>query len=100
MSIEFLPEAEAELVAAAEWYEGREKGLGRRFRNEIAHVLSRVIDDPLLWRERPGGYRRVNCPVFPFFVAYLIRGERIVVVAVGHGRRRPGYWKSRLRPTA
>ncbi len=94
MTIEFLEEAEEEFIGAAEWYESREKGLGKRFRNEIGRVVERIAEDPLLWRERPGGYRRVNCPVFPYYIAYFIREETIVVAAVAHGHRLPGYWKS------
>ena len=36
---------------------------------------------------RDGGYRRVNCPVFPYFIAYIIRRETIVIVAVAHCHR-------------
>jgi hypothetical protein len=51
MIIEFLEEAEFELFEAADWYESKETGLGKRFRNEIAHVLDRILEDPMLWRE-------------------------------------------------
>ena len=97
MTLGFLPEAEEEFVAAAEWYEAREKGLGKRFRDDVAHVLARIAEDPLLWRERAGRYRRVNCPVFPYYVAYIVREPSIIIAAVAHGRRRPGYWKHRLK---
>ena len=33
MIVEFLEEAEAELIDAALWYESKEVGLGKRFRN-------------------------------------------------------------------
>ncbi len=69
MTLEFLPEAREELFEAAEYYEAHEPGLGMRFRDEIARIFERILEDPFLWRERPGGYRRVNCPVFPFYVA-------------------------------
>ena len=95
MIVELLEEAEEELTAAALWYESREAGLGRRLRDEVARVLARMAEDPTLWREREGGYRRVNCPNFPYYIPYIIRGDRIVVVAVAHGHRRPGYWKER-----
>ena len=65
MKYEFLPEARAELLDAATYYESKEIGLGVRYRNEVAHVIGCVVADPTLWRERSGGYRRVNCPIFP-----------------------------------
>lgn len=96
MKFDFLPEASAELYAAAEYYEGKEEGLGWRFRKEVAEVCRLMVQHPLLWRERPGGYRRVNCPVFPYYLAYFIRGDRVVIAAVAHGHRRPGYFEHRL----
>lgn len=96
MRIEFLEEAEQELIEAALWYEDKEAGLGKRFRDEVAHIVSRITEDPLLWREREGGYRRVNCPVFPYFLAYIIRKQKIIIIALGHGHRKPNYWKSRV----
>ena len=49
----------------------------------------------MLWRERSGGYRRVNCPVFPYYIPFFIRGEKIIIAAVAHEYRKPGYWKYR-----
>jgi len=95
MIIEFLEEAEIELFEAAAWYESKETGLGKRFRYEVAHVLDRIVEDPMLWRERPNGYRRVNCPVFPYYIPFFIRRDKIIIAAVAHEHRKPGYWKSR-----
>lgn len=97
MKLDFLPEATAELYEAAQYYEAKEKGLGWRFRNEDLEICRTIVQQPFLWRERPGGYRRVNCPVFPYYVAYFIRGDLILVAAVAHGHRRPEYWRDRLR---
>ncbi len=48
----FLTEARDEFEAAALYYEGKETGLGVRFRHEAAHVIERIAADPFLWRER------------------------------------------------
>ena len=96
MKLKFLPEARWELFEAAGYYESKEMGLGVRFRDEVAHVLEDVVSDPYLWRERTG-YRRVNCPVFPYYVAYFIRDDSVIVAAVAHGHRRPEYWKKRIK---
>lgn len=42
MTLQFLPEARDEFVAAALWYETQEPGLGVRFRDEIHHVTVRI----------------------------------------------------------
>ncbi len=36
MTVGFLAETEEELIVAAEWYELREKGLGKRFRDDVS----------------------------------------------------------------
>lgn len=95
MNVEFLEEAERELIEAACWYESRQPGLGRRFRNEVAEVVEWIVWNPLIQRERDGGYRRMDCPVFPYYLPYFIRGEKIIVAAVAHERQEPGYWKRR-----
>ena len=97
MIYEFLPEAQFEFWEAAERYESKEAGLGVRFRLEVAHIIERIVADPYLWRARSGGYRRVNCPVFPYYIAYFIRNEKILIAAVAHGHREPDYWKKRMK---
>lgn len=97
MNLEFLPEARSEFTEAVEFYENKEPGLGKRFKNEIGEACSTLVAHPLLWREREGGFRRVNCPVFPYYIAYFTRGHTILIAAVAHERRHPNYWKTRIR---
>jgi len=97
MNVDYTTEARQDLFEAAEYYENREQGLGKRFRAEIAGVLNTAARTPLLWREREAGYRRVNCPVFPYYIAFVIREDFLVVVAVAHGSREPGFWHDRLK---
>ena len=91
----FLPEAKRDADEATRFYERRVLGLGARFRAEIESVCAAIVRQPLLWRERRGGYHRVNIPGFPYYVAYIIRDECILVTAVGHASRHPDYWKRR-----
>ena len=95
MNVEFLEEAEAELVDAACWYESIKPGLGRRFKRDVEAVVASIVENPLQFRECDGKYRRANCPVFPYFLPYFIRGDKVVVAAVAHQHRRPGYWHDR-----
>jgi hypothetical protein len=34
---------------------------------------------------------------FPYHVIYLEVSDRIRILAVAHDRRKPGYWKTRLK---
>ena len=96
MTLEFLTDAQAEFYEAAVYYEAKEIGLGKRFRAEVWEICAAIMEHPLIWREREGGFRRVNCPVFPYYIAYFIRRDKVVVAAVAHASRHPDYWKRRL----
>lgn len=95
--VEFTSEAEKDLFDAADYYQSKAEGLGLRFGDEIADILGTAANAPYLWRLRPEGYRRINCPVFPYYIAYIIRDDALVVVAIAASRRLPGYWHSRLK---
>ena len=93
--LDFLAEAQDEAKEATRFYERQVPGLGVRFRAEVEIVCADIVRQPLLWNERSDGHRRVNLPGFPYYVAYFIRGDRIIVAAVGHAARHPDYWKRR-----
>lgn len=33
----------------------------------------------------------------PVLIVYVVRGPNVVIIAVAHHRRRPGYWMDRAR---
>ena len=92
MIVEFLEEANRDMVDAALWYESKQPGLGHRFKMEVESVLRSIVANPFLQRERDGGYRRVNFPVFPYYLPYFIRHDKIIVLAIAHEHRRSVYW--------
>jgi toxin ParE1/3/4 len=42
------------------------------------------------------GTRRVFPGKFKFSIVYLVRPNKVVVVAVAPFKRKPGYWRSRI----
>ena len=89
--------AVAEIDAAVDWYEARRPALGTELEDEIDRLLERISHFPLAapaWRERPN--RRVAVVSrFPFTLPYRISVDEIVVLALAHASRRPGYWRAR-----
>ncbi len=69
--------------------------MGDDFRADLAAALARIQQNPDLYAIQSGAVR--VCPLhrFPFSVYYEVLADRIWVAAVGHQRRRPGYWSSR-----
>jgi plasmid stabilization system protein ParE len=92
MTLIILGEAEQDFAESIAYYESKEPGLGWRFRNEVAEAVKRILRHPELARSRPKGYRRVNLHAFPHYIAYVIRGDTIWIVAIAHGYRRPEFW--------
>ena len=95
MRVELHPEADAEFAAQVEYYEDRQPGLGQRFYREVIGCLDWITINPTGPPLRTR-YRRVNLKVFPFYLAYVVEGDLLWVLAVAHGSRRPGYWMSRM----
>lgn len=96
MRIEFHPEALAEFRNAAEFYENQQLGLGSRFTNAIDSAITRIGESPTSWRVIEEDVRRYLTKVFPYAVLYSIEDNYILIVAVMHCHREPGYWRSRL----
>ena len=60
-------------------------------------------EHPTRWPLFPGvdpdlAVRRKVLRRFPYSVAWLVEPTGIVIVAVAHGKRRPGYWLDRVAP--
>jgi len=95
--LEYLEEALREAEAAARWYAERSPTAAAAFSDEIDAAAAAIIRLPEAWPPFDHGTRRYLLRRFPFSVVYRIEPSRIVILAVAHGSRRPGYWASRLR---
>jgi len=49
MNYSFHPEAEKEFHSAIEYYEERQKGLGRDFAREVLNAIQDIITNPKTW---------------------------------------------------
>lgn len=89
--------ASDELTEAVRWYEARRSGLGGEFFDAITAAISFVEANPEIGAmiSADGLTRRALVPRFPYQIVYRLRPTEIVVVAVAHLKRRPGYWKTR-----
>jgi toxin ParE1/3/4 len=59
-------------------------------------VMELLLENPQLGATVEGEIRHFVLRRFPFSVVYAVVGQTIYVLAVAHGSRGPGYWKSRL----
>lgn len=93
--IRFHPAAVREAEEAYDWYQERSPSAASAFLAELERAIGIIAEAP----DRPARYlhgtRRVLLRRFPFAVVYRPAGDAIQVIAVAHGRRRPGYWHGR-----
>lgn len=94
-SVPFLPAAREEFLAAASHYEEVAQGLGRDFITAVERAVARLAAFPEHGSPYLLGTRRIVLRRFPFSVIYLVEAEVILVVAVAHHSRKPGYWRAR-----
>ena len=94
-SVAFHPEAQAEFIAAARFYEAQAQNLGLDFISAVEATYRRLVTFPESGRPFGSRLRRVLVPGFPYGLIYHPAPDRVFVVAVAHVRRRPGYWRSR-----
>jgi toxin ParE1/3/4 len=96
MRHEFHPEAVLEFAEAVQFYKGRGRALGQRFAKEIRSTIAKVVATPDRWRVLEQDVHICRTRVFPYAVLYTIEPSYILIVALAHGKRRPGYWRHRL----
>jgi len=77
MALIYDPEARAELIEAAAYYEACRAGLGKTFLSAVEGSIDRLCRAPLRWRK--------------------IGGRFSFIAAIMHLKRKPGYWRERVR---
>jgi plasmid stabilization system protein ParE len=62
---------------------------------ELDVAIDQIEQGPRQWPPYLGETRRYLLRRFPFFVVFRETPDRVEVLAIAHGRRRPGYWLGR-----
>jgi len=94
-TVRFVTPASVEMAQAAEWYEQQAPGLGETFLDRIDAAAAFIQQYPQASEELHDGLRRKMIRQFPFGLLYAVELDEIVVHAVMHLHRRPGYWDDR-----
>ena len=87
--------AESELNEAAEYYAQARSGLGEAFLTEVQGAVHALAATPLAGQTVEGDVRWWLVRRFPYSVFYRVRADHIRVLAIGHQKRRPFYWRGR-----
>ena len=96
MSVRLLEPAQAELDDAITWYAEQAPGLGDAFLIETLKTIQLIEQYPTAWHPLTPQIRRCRLRRFPYSLVYTKDGNDLLVVAVAHQHRKPGYWRTRL----
>ena len=100
MRVRLLPEAELELLDAAQWYREQAVGLDYEFMRCIDEATAKISRSPLMFPVVYRGRRRVLVKRFPFAIIYDVTMDEIIVYAVFHCSRNPKQWQHRRASNA
>lgn len=90
------PEAENDLKEAFFWYEDERSGLGYDFLLQVDAGLRFIERNPEIYPPEYKGTKKHLVKRFPYKMIYLVEKERIIVLAVIHGKRSPNVIRKRI----
>lgn len=96
--VDFHRLAEDEVRAARRYYARASAAMAARFVAALGDATARVAANPAGWPADAHGTRACRLRKFPYRLVYVEEPARVLVLAVPHDRRRPGYWRRRLLP--
>ena len=96
-SFEYHPEAVQEAAEAYLWYADRSEEAAEQFLAELRSARETAAEHPRRQTTYLHGTRCCRLRRFPYGLVYVERGNIILGIAVAHLRRRPGYWRRRLK---
>jgi plasmid stabilization system protein ParE len=99
--VRYDPDAEAEYLGAVEWYAARNAVVAHRFIDAVLETEDMIRENPRQWPNVDDvphelDVRRCLVKDFPFALVYVELVDEILILAVAHGKRRPGYWQERM----
>ena len=65
-------------------------------RDETNATIERITRLPEAWRPLSKNTRRCRTHRFPYGVIYQLKSDEILIVAIAHLHRDPGYWADHL----
>jgi plasmid stabilization system protein ParE len=95
--VSFLPGAADDYSAAFGWYRERGEHVAESFEGAIDFALNQIAEAPNRFAKYDERHRCYVLRRFPYAIIYRVESEKVIVVAIAHGRRKPYYWQERNR---
>ncbi len=96
-AIRYLEAAEDEYLHELTYFTTISQQTGDHFYRAIQKAERFASELPAMGSTYKYGTRRVFPGDFKFSVVYLVRAEEVVVIAIAPFKRKPGYWRARVK---
>lgn len=95
-SVRFHRLAAQEYRFARQWYRQRDASVAERFRVAVDSTANRIAQDAESFPILVDDIRSVRVQRFPYMLVFVRESAgSLLVLAMAHAKRRPGYWKRR-----
>lgn len=96
IAVSFHRRASREMVQAEAWYRERSSESAEKFLAAIDAAVTRIKHDPESFAVEYRRCRTVSVSGYHYKLIFEpIDDQRVLILAVAHTSRRPGYWKDR-----
>ena len=96
-AVRYVQQARDEFLQEIEYFAAVSPQLARRFDDAIQRAEALAAEFAEAGLPYKFGTRRVFPGKFKFSLVYLVRQDEIVILAVAPFRRKPDYWRQRVR---
>ena len=91
------PRAEEDARAAFLWYAERSPVAAADFQVQLTRATEDLADTALVWPEKEPGIRARVLDEYPYTLMYRVDDDEVLIVAIAHQKRKPGYWRGSRR---
>ncbi len=98
MKVIFRDDARTEFDDALAYYNERNPTVADGFVSDYQKLETPLLQFPNSGVRVARNGRRLIFSNYPYQLIYRVEGDEIVIYAVAHQKRRPGYWRKRVTP--
>lgn len=95
VDVQICSAAEDEFTNALLWYAERDVDVANRFDLDFAAAIVSIASDPERLPSCDDRHRFFLMRGFPYQIIFRVETECVIVIAVAHAKRDPGYWSER-----
>lgn len=96
VGIELSPGAFIDLKEAVDFLWGRSPRIAQKFGEDYYNSVLMLRDYPRIGSEIGRGERHLRIRRGPYWLVYRESDGNLVILAIAHASREPGYWRDRL----